>query len=203
MTKIRELLKTVKRIHFIGIGGSGMCPLAEILHSQGYELSGSDNNESDTLSRIKAMGIPVAMGQRAENIQGAEMIIYTAALLKDNPELVAAQNSGIPTFERSEMLGAVTEMFSNCICVCGTHGKTTVSSMITQMLIETGNDPSAVIGGKLPLINSNGRVGKTENMVCEACEFVDTFLKLYPDVAVILNIDEDHLDYFKTLDNII
>ena len=203
MTKIRELLKTVKRIHFIGIGGSGMCPLAEILHSQGYELSGSDNNESDTLSRIKAMGIPVAMGQRAENIEGAEMIVYTAALLKDNPELVAALNSGIPTFERSEMLGAVTEMFSNCISVCGTHGKTTVSSMLTQMLIETGNDPSAVIGGKLPLINSNGRVGNTENMVCEACEFVDTFLKLYPDVAVILNIDEDHLDYFKTLENII
>ncbi len=203
MAEIKELLKTVKRIHFIGIGGSGMCPIAEILHSQGYELSGSDNNESDTLTRIKNMGIPVAMGQRAENIEGAEMIVYTAALLKDNPELVAAKNSGIPTFERAEMLGAITDMFSNCICVCGTHGKTTVSSMLTQMLIETNNDPSAVIGGKLPLINSNGRVGKTENMVCEACEFVDTFLRLYPDVAVILNIDEDHLDYFKTLDNII
>ena len=203
MTEIGELLKKVKRIHFIGIGGSGMCPLAEILHSQGYDLSGSDNNESDTLSRIKALGIPVAMGQRAENINGAEMIVYTAALLKDNPELVAAKNSGIPTFERAEMLGAITEMFSDCICVCGTHGKTTVSSMITQILLENGKDPSAVIGGKLPAINSNGRVGKTQTMVCEACEFVDTFLKLYPDVAVILNIDEDHLDYFKTLDNII
>lgn len=203
MTEIKELLQKIKRIHFIGIGGSGMCPIAEILHSQGYELSGSDNNESDTLTRIKNMGIPVAMGQRAENIEGAEMIVYTAALLKDNPELVAAKNSGIPTFERSEMLGAITEMYQNCICVCGTHGKTTVSSMITQMFIETGNDPSAVIGGKLPLINSNGRVGGTDNMVCEACEFVDTFLKLYPDVAVILNIDEDHLDYFKTLENII
>lgn len=203
MTKISELLKKVKRIHFIGIGGSGMCPLAEILHSQGYELSGSDNNDSDTLSRIKSMGIPVAMGQRAENIEGAEMIVYTAALLKDNPELVAAKNSGIPTFERSEMLGAITEMYNNCICVCGTHGKTTVSSMLTQILLENNQDPSAVIGGKLPLINSNGRVGKTDNMVCEACEFVDTFLKLYPDVAVILNIDEDHLDYFKTLENII
>ncbi len=203
MLKINELLQKVKRIHFIGIGGSGMCPLAEILYSQGYQLSGSDNNESDTLTRIKNMGIPVAMGQRAENIEGAEMIVYTAALLKDNPELVAAKNSGIPTFERSEMLGAITEMFDNCICVCGTHGKTTVSSMLTQILLENNQDPSAVIGGKLPLINSNGRVGKTENMVCEACEFVDTFLKLYPDVSVILNIDEDHLDYFKTLENII
>lgn len=203
MTRISELLKQVKRIHFIGIGGSGMCPLAEILYAQGYELSGSDNNESDTLSRIKSMGIPVAMGQRAENIEGAEMIVYTAALLKDNPELVAAKNSGIPTFERSEMLGAITEMYDNCICICGTHGKTTVSSMLTQILLENNQDPSAVIGGKLPLINSNGRVGQTENMVCEACEFVDTFLKLYPDVAVILNVDEDHLDYFKTLENII
>ncbi|MCQ2470871.1 MAG: UDP-N-acetylmuramate--L-alanine ligase [Clostridia bacterium] len=203
MAEIKELLKTVKRIHFIGIGGSGMCPIAEILHAQGYSLSGSDNNESDTLTRIKNMGIPVAMGQRAENIEGAEMIVYTAALLKDNPELVAAKNSGIPTFERAEMLGAITDMFKNCICVCGTHGKTTVSSMLTQMLIETGNDPSAVIGGKLPLTNSNGRVGKTENMVCEACEFVDTFLKLFPDIAVILNVDEDHLEYFKNLENII
>ncbi len=203
MSKISELLKTIKRIHFIGIGGSGMCPIAEILHAQGYELSGSDNNESDTLSRIKSMGIPVVMGQKAENINGAEMIVYTAAILKDNPELVAAKNSGIPTFERSEVLGAITEMYDNCICICGTHGKTTVSSMLTQIMLKNNQDPSAVIGGKLPLINSNGRVGKTENMVCEACEFVDTFLKLYPDVAVILNIDEDHLDYFKNLDNII
>ena len=203
MDDIKTLLTKIKRIHFIGIGGSGMCPLAEILHSQGYQLSGSDNNESDTLTRINNLGIPVTMGQKAENIEGAEMIVYTAALLKDNPELVAAKNSGIPTFERAEMLGAITRMYSNCICVCGTHGKTTVSSMLTQILIENEKDPSAVIGGKLPLIQSNGRVGKTENMVCEACEFVDTFLKLSPDVAVILNIDEDHLDYFKTLENII
>ena len=203
VTVISELLKKVKRIHFIGIGGSGMCPLAEILHSQGYELSGSDNNESDTLARIRNLGIPVVVGQKAENIKGAEMIVYTAAILKDNPELIAAKNSGIPTFERAEMLGAITDMFSNCICVCGTHGKTTTSSMITQMLLENGKDPSAVIGGKLPLINSSGRVGKNENMVCEACEFEDHFLKLYPDVAVILNVDEDHLEYFKNLDNII
>lgn len=203
VTVISELLKKVKRIHFIGIGGSGMCPLAEILHSQGYELSGSDNNESDTLSRIRALGIPVTVGQKAENINGAEMIIYTAAILKDNPELIAAKNSGIPTFERAEMLGAITDMFSNCICVCGTHGKTTTSSMITQMLLENGKDPSAVIGGKLPMINSSGRVGSSENMVCEACEFEDHFLRLYPDIAVILNVDEDHLEYFKNLDNII
>lgn len=202
MFEIDKLLKQVKRIHFIGIGGSGMCPLAEILHKEGYQLSGSDNNETDTLARIRSLGIPVAMGQRAENIKGAEMIVYTAALLKDNPELVAALESGIPTFERSKLLGAVTRIYPNSICISGTHGKTTACSMLTQILIEAEFDPTAVIGGKLPLTGSNGMVGHSEHMVCEACEFVDTFLDLSPDVAVILNVDEDHLDYFKTFDNL-
>lgn len=202
MFEIDKLLKTVKRIHFIGIGGSGMCPLAEILHKKGYELSGSDNNETDTLARIRSMGIPVYMGQRAENIEGAELIVYTAALLKDNPELVAAKSSGIPTFERSKLLGAVTRIYPNSICISGTHGKTTACSMLTQVLIEAGFDPTAVIGGKLPLTGTNGLVGHSEHMVCEACEFVDTFLDLSPDIAVILNVDEDHLDYFKTFDNL-
>ena len=202
MPEIDNLLKSIKRIHFIGIGGSGMCPLAEILHKEGYILSGSDNNETDTLARIRALGIPVAMGQRAENIEGAEMIVYTAALLNDNPELVAAKESGIPTFERSKLLGAVTRIYPNSICISGTHGKTTSCSMLTQVLIEADFDPTAVIGGKLPLTGSNGMVGHSEHMVCEACEFVDTFLDLSPDVAVVLNIDEDHLDYFKTLDNL-
>ena len=202
MFEIDKLLKQVKRIHFIGIGGSGMCPLAEILHKEGYQLSGSDNNETDTLARIRSMGIPVAMGQRAENIEGAEMIVYTAALLKDNPELVAALESGIPTFERSKLLGAVTRMYPNSICISGTHGKTTACSMLTQVLIEADFDPTAVIGGKLPLTGSNGMVGHSEHMVCEACEFVDTFLDLSPDIAVILNVDEDHLNYFKTFENL-
>ncbi len=203
MYEIDKLLKEVKRVHFIGIGGSGMCPLAEILHNEGYLLSGSDNNETDTLARIRSMGIPVTLGQKAENIDGAQMIVYTAALLPDNPELVAAKESGIPTFERADLLGAVTRLYSDCYCVCGTHGKTTVSSMLTQIMIQCGKDPSAVIGGKLPLTQSNGRVGHTQNMVCEACEFKDTFLHLSPDIAIILNVDADHLEYFKTLENII
>lgn len=202
MFEIDEQLKAVKRIHFIGIGGSGMCPLAEILHKEGYLLSGSDNNETDTLARIRSLGIPVTMGQRAENIEGAEMIIYTAALLPDNPELVAAKASGIPTYERSKLLGAVTRIYPNSICISGTHGKTTACSMLTQVLIEADFDPTAVIGGKLPLTGSNGLVGHSEHMVCEACEFVDTFLDLSPDIAVVLNVDEDHLDYFKTFDNL-
>lgn len=201
--EIDEILKKVKRVHFIGIGGSGMCPLAEILFNEGYELSGSDNNETDTLARIRNMGIPVTLGQKAENIEGAELIVYTAAILPDNPELVAAKNSSIPTVERADLLGAITRLYSDCYCVCGTHGKTTVSSMLTQMMIQCGKDPSAVIGGKLPLIQSNGRVGKSKNMVCEACEFKDHFLKLDPDIAVILNVDADHLEYFKNIENII
>lgn len=202
MKDIDLLLKTVKRIHFIGIGGSGMCPIAEILHKEGYSLSGSDNNETDTLARIRNLGIPVTLGQSADNIIGAEMIVYTAAILPDNPELVAAKASGIPTFERSKVLGAITRMYNNCICVSGTHGKTTSSSMLTQILLEADLDPSAVIGGKLPLTGTNGIVGHSETMVCEACEFCDHFLELSPDVAVILNVDEDHLEYFKNLDNI-
>lgn len=196
-----KIITQVKHIHMIGIGGSGMCPLAEILHGKGYFLTGSDNNESDPLTRIKNLGIKVYMGHRAENIKGAELVVYSAAIAADNPELKAAREQGIPTMERSHMLGALTRHFDNVIGVCGTHGKTTVTSMITQILILNKMDPTAVIGGKLPLINSNGISGKSETMVCESCEFVDTFLQLSPDVAVLLNIDNDHLDYFKTMEN--
>ena len=200
---IDELLNKVKRIHFIGIGGAGMCPLAEILHQKGYQLSGSDNNESDTLARIRALGIPVVLGQKAENIGDAEMVVFTAALLPDNPELCAAREMGVPTFERSKLFGAVTRKFGNCIGVCGTHGKTTTTSMLTQMILGAGIDASAVIGGKLPLIGANGRTGKDDLLVCEACEFANTFLDLSPTVALILNIDADHLEFFKTMDNLI
>lgn len=198
-----KIILNVKRIHMIGIGGSGMCPIAEILHSKGYILTGSDNNESDPLKRIKALGIKVFMGHNPENIQGAELIIYSAAISKENPELKAAAEKGIPTMERSHILGAITRQFENVIGVCGTHGKTTVTSMITHILILNKQDPTAVIGGKLPLINSNGIAGKSETMVCESCEFVDTFLQLSPDISVLLNIDNDHLDYFGTMDNLV
>lgn len=203
MANISEILKNAKRIHFIGIGGSGMCPLAEILHAKGYSLQGSDNNESSIVDRIRAMGIPVMMGQKAENINGADMIVYSAAIQQGNPELEAALSSGIPTFQRAELLGEVSRHFSNCIGICGTHGKTTTTSMTVQTMLSAGIDPSAVIGGKLPLTNSYGRVGNTETIVMESCEYQDTFLHMSPDIAVILNIDEDHMEYFKTLDNLI
>lgn len=200
---LENILKGRKHIHFIGIGGSGMYPLAQILHSQGYYLTGSDNNETETLEAVRKMGIPVFMGQRAENIEGADLIVHTAAIMADNPELIAAKNSGVPVLERSDLLGIVTSWFDNAVCVSGTHGKTTTTSMITQILYTANIDLSAYIGGKLPCIHGSGIAGKSDILVCESCEFVDTFLKLYPDIAVILNIDADHLDYFKTVGNII
>ena len=197
-----HLLDNIKRIHFIGIGGSGMCPLAEILHSEGFILSGSDCNEGETLDRIRSYGIPVHMGHKAENIEGAELIVYTAAVKKDNPELVAAKEKGIPAIERSVMLGIVTRRYNRSIAVAGTHGKTSTTAMLSQLLIGAGFDPSAIIGGKLPYLGGNSYVGQSDIIVCEACEYVDTFLELNPFISVILNIDADHLDYFKNLDNI-
>lgn len=197
-----KLLNEIKRIHFIGIGGSGMCPLAEILRSEGFELSGSDMNEGETLDRIKSYGIPVYMGHKAENIDGAELVVYSAAVKETNPERQAAIEKNIPCIERSVMLGVVTRRYKRSIAVSGTHGKTTTTAMLSQLLIGSGFDPSAIIGGKLPFIGGNSYVGKSDIIVCEACEYVDTFLELNPYISIILNIDADHLDYFKNLDNI-
>ena len=200
--KYDHILEKVKKIHFIGIGGSGMCPLAEILFSEGFELTGSDCNESDTLERIKAMGIKVYNGHFADNVKDTELVVYTAAVKSDNPELMAAKDLGIPCLERSVMLGIVTRRYNRSVAVAGTHGKTSTTAMISQILIGSGFDPSAIIGGKLPAIGGNSYVGESDIIVCEACEYVDTFLELNPYLSVVLNIDADHLDYFENLDNI-
>ena len=171
MQSEKNWLDQVRHIHFIGIGGSGMCPLAEILHAKGFSLSGSDNNESDNLARLRGMGIPITMGHAAENIVGADLVVYTAAIPADNPELQAAQAQGIPTLERAILLGWISRQFGNTIAVAGTHGKTTTSSMLSQVLLEAGTDPSIFIGGRLPLLNANGHAGQSDTMVCEACEF--------------------------------
>ncbi|MCI9552786.1 MAG: UDP-N-acetylmuramate--L-alanine ligase, partial [Acutalibacter sp.] len=198
-----NFLDTVHRLHFVGIGGSGMCPMAEILLHKGYAITGSDQNESDTLDRIKSYGIPVHMGHRPENIGDAQAVVYTAACKPDNPELAAAREKGVPTLERAAVLGMLTDQYPQLVAVSGTHGKTTTTAMLTQILVEAGADPSAIIGGKLPLIGGNGRAGQSGTIVCEACEYVDTFLLLHPAVSLILNIEADHLDYFKNMDNIV
>ena len=162
-----NLLDGKTKLHFVGIGGSGMFPLVQILHAVGYEITGSDVGVGDIVDREKAMGIPVYHGHRAENVHGAQLVVYTAAIMKGNPEIEEARRLGIPTVERSVMLG-----------------------------------PAAVIGGKLPLIDGYGRYGAGRNIVVEACEYHNTFLQLVPHTSVILNIDADHLEFFKTMDNL-
>ena len=179
------ILEGKKHLHFIGIGGSGMFPLVQILSAKGFFITGSDNNETDTLQAVRRMGITVHLGHAAQNIQGADLIIYTAAIMPDNVELVAAKQQGIPTAERSVILGLLTRSFANSICISGTHGKTTTTAMLTHILLDHQLDPTAVIGGKLSDIGGNGHAGSSDTMVCEACEFVDTFLKLKSDVSVI------------------
>lgn len=196
-----DLPAGIKKIHCIGVGGSGMFPIVQILKSRGYEISGSDNNEGDIVALERAMGIDVRMGHSPEHLAEADMVMYTAAILDSNPELAAARQSGLPLWERAKVLGAISSHYGNAIGVTGTHGKTTVTSMLVQLLYGAGKDPSAVIGGKLAAIGGYGRAGESDTFVYEACEFKDHFLETYPDTAIILNIDNDHMEYFGTMDN--
>ncbi len=181
-----------------------MSPLAEILHTQGYHITGSDCNESDNLKRMRSLGIPVTLGQKADNIgPDVELVVYTAAVSPDNPELVAANERGLPLLERAKLLGVMTRRCATTVAVAGTHGKTTTTSMLAQILLEAGRDPSLFIGGRLPLINANGRAGSHDLMVCEACEFKDHYLEMTPAISIILNVDADHLDYFGSMENIV
>lgn len=198
-----RFLPDTRRVHFVGIGGSGMSPLAEILHSQGFAVTGSDVGESDNVIRMRRLGIPVMMPQAAENVGDAELVVYTAAVSDDNPELVAARERGIPLMERAKLLGLLSRGFASTVAVAGTHGKTTTSSMVSQILLQAGRDPSVFIGGRLPLIDANGRAGESDVFVCEACEFKDHYLEMTPAVSLILNVDADHLDYFGSLEGVI
>lgn len=197
-----NLLDGKTKLHFIGIGGSGMFPLVQILHTVGYEITGSDVGEGDIIDKEKALGIQVYRGHRAENVHGAELVVYTAAILDGNPEIAEAQRLGIPCVERSVLLGYVANTYQHPICISGTHGKTTTTAMTTQVLLMAGRDPAAVIGGKLPLIDSYGRYGADREIVVEACEYHNTFLHLIPHTSVILNIDADHLEFFKNMENL-
>ena len=197
-----KYLLEAHHIHMIGIGGSGMCPIAELLLSRGYIVTGSDKNDNDNVKRLKSLGITVYQEHKAENIIGANLVAYSAAVPASNPEMIAADEMGIPKMERSQLLGALTRCYDNVIGVSGTHGKTTVTSMITQILMINKCKPNAVIGGKLPMADSSCIVGDSQTLVCESCEFVDSFLQFSPDITVLLNIDNDHLDYFGTMENL-
>ena len=194
-----HLLDGVQHVHFIGCGGSGTYPLIQILHSRGLTISGSDVEETKITKAERAMGVTVYLEHDAAHLGDAQLVVYSAAIHDENPELKAARARGIPAVERSVMLGYVSRMYSHSVCVSGTHGKTTTTSMITTALELAGRDPSAVIGGKLPLINGYGKAGKGDDIVIEACEFAETFLKLTPYLSVVLNIDNDHLDYYGSM----
>ena len=169
----QHLLDNVKKIHFIGCGGSGMYPLIQILSAKGYDISGSDVLDGSIIRSEREMGVKVTLGHSADNVVGADLVVYSAAISKDNVELNAAASYGITTVERSVLLGYVSRLYKQSICVSGTHGKTTTTSMITTALELAGRDPSAVIGGKLPLIHGYGKAGKGDDIVIEACEFSD------------------------------
>ena len=194
-----KLLEGVRTIHFIGCGGSGTYPLIQILHSRGYAITGSDVEETKNTEAERALGVRVCIGHDAANVGNADLVVYSAAIHDDNPELQAARARGIKAVERSVMLGYISRTHAQSIGVAGTHGKTTTTGMITTMLELAGRDPAAVIGGKLPLIGGYGKAGSGQSVVIEACEYHETFLHLTPFMGVILNIDNDHLEYYGTM----
>ena len=200
--KIAKYLKPGCHVHLVGIGGVSMRPLGLVLKGMGMEVTGSDMSTSDGTRELEEKGIPVAIGHHAENIEGAACIIRTAAAHNDNPEIAAARASGIPVFERAQAWGEIMKSYKNAVCVSGTHGKTTTTSMLTHVLMEANLDPTVMIGGYLPLLHASHRVGHGDTILLESCEYCDSFLNFFPTLALVLNVEEDHLDYFKDLADI-
>ena len=190
-------------VHFIGIGGISMSGLAEILFDEGFRVSGSDMHRSELTDRLEAKGIRVDYGQRAENIRDdVEVVVYTAAVHPDNPEFQAAKAKGIPMMPRADLLGEMMRNYKYAVNISGTHGKTTTTSMLTEILLAADADPTITVGGILPAIGGNIRVGGPEFFVAEACEYTNSFLSFFPTMEIILNIEADHLDFFKDLEDI-
>lgn len=200
--KIGQYLVPGSHVHLVGIGGVSMRPLGLVLEGMGMKVTGSDMSASDGTRELEAKGIPVTIGHNAENIQGADCIIRTAAAHNDNPEIAAARASGIPVFERAQAWGEIMRSYKNAVCVSGTHGKTTTTSMLTHILMEADLDPTVMIGGYLPLLHASHRVGHGDTILLESCEYCDSFLNFFPTLALVLNVEEDHLDYFKDLADI-
>ena len=197
--KLKTFLQPGKRVHLVGIGGVSMRPLGLVLQGMGITVTGSDMNSSVSTDELIAHGIHVDIGHRAENIQGADCVIRTAAAHNDNPEIAAARAAGIPVFERAQAWGMIMREYENAVCISGTHGKTTTTSMVTHILMAAEKDPTVMIGGYLPILHAGHRVGEGDTIVLESCEYCDSFLNFYPTLAVVLNVEEDHLDYFADL----
>ena len=202
MVKI-DNLQQYKHIHLIGIGGVSMSGIAEILHSCGFIVTGSDSTQSEITDKLIKNHIPVKIGHDIENLEKSNLVVYSAAVKQDDIELVRAKELNIPIVERGTFLGILTKSFKDTICISGTHGKTTTTSMISLCFLEDGKDPSIQVGAYLKQLNGNYRVGNSNYFIIEACEYVESYLKLFPKTEVILNIDNDHLDYFGTFDNIV
>ena len=201
-SNIEEYLRPCRRVHLSGIGGVSMSPLAEVLHSAGLLVQGSDMRESETVRHLRTLGIPITIGHSAGAITGAEFLIRTAAVHDDNPEIQAAHDAHIPVFERAEAWGAIMRGYRNAVCISGTNGKTNTTAMTTHVFMAAEKDPTVMIGGTLPLLHSGYRIGGGDTIILESCEYCNSFLHFFPTVAVVLNVEADHLDFFKDLDEI-
>ncbi len=191
-----------KRVHLVGIGGVSMCPLAEVLRGMGLQVQGSDMCDSDTVKHLRSLGIPVSIGHKADNLGECDFVIRSAAIHDNNPEISGAVARGIPVYERAQAWGAIMRAYPHALCVSGTHGKTTTTSMCTHIFMAAQTDPTVMIGGTLPLLHSGYRVGKGDTIILESCEYCNSFLSFFPTEAVILNVEEDHLDFFRDLEDI-
>ncbi len=191
-----------KKVHFIGIGGVSMSGLAAVLLNAGYKVSGSDFKESDILNTLKSHGAEIYIGHRASNLRNVDLVVYTAAIPSDNPELVEARDKNIELMDRAEFLGQIMKGHKYNVAVAGTHGKTTTTSMVSHIALSADLDPTILVGGNLDVINGNFKVGNSEYFITEACEYKQSFLRFFPYVGIILNIDADHLDFYRDLNHI-
>ena len=203
MIDFENFLSPGRKGHLVGIGGVSMSSLAEVLHGMGLTITGSDMNESRNVQALRRTGIDIRIGHRAENVSpDVDFLVRTAAVHDDNPEIVFAQEWGIPVYERTQAWGAISKDYANALCISGTHGKTTTTSMCTHILMAADRDPTVMIGGTLPLLNAGHRVGRGNTIIMEACEYYNSFLSFHPTVAVVLNVEADHLDFFKDLEGV-
>lgn len=203
MQNIGDYIKSGKNVFLVGIGGVSMCSLAEVLRSRGVNIRGSDMRLSDNIKMLIAKGFEVSVGHSAGNLDGSECVIRTAAAREDNPEIIEARSRQMPVFERAQAWSCIMSEFENVVCISGTHGKTTTTSMVTSIAIEEKIAPTAMIGGELPKIGASYCVGNGNTIIAEADEYCNSFLNFNPTVAVIQNIEADHLDFFSGLDDII